>query len=86
MPEIKFFVTYGTWRPELQGLEGIQKAMKEWSKTAEENGLKVQFWGAPFGVSENAICVMKGTVENYTKLAALNASYAASRTNMVLIW
>jgi hypothetical protein len=31
MPEIKYFVTYETWRPELQGSEGIQKAMKEWS-------------------------------------------------------
>jgi len=86
MPEIKYFVTYGSWSPDLQGPDGIQKAMAEWSKTVEENGLKVQFWGAPYGVSENAICVMKGTVENYTKLAALNAPYSASRTNMVLVW
>jgi len=86
MPEIKYFVTYGTWSPELTDAESMKKAMEEWSKTAEENGLKVKFWGAPYGVSENAICVMKGTVENYTKLAALNAPYTASRTNMVLTW
>ena len=64
---------------------GIQKAM-EGSKKVEEAGLKVLFWGAPYGVSENAICVMKGTVENYTKLAILQAPYSASRTNMVLAW
>jgi hypothetical protein len=84
--EIKYFVTYGTWRPELQGADVIKKAMAEWSKTVEENGLKVQLWGAPYGTSENAICVMKGTVEDYTKLAALNSPYSASRTNMVLVW
>jgi len=84
--EIKYFVTYGTWRPELMGEQGakIRKAMEEWSKTVEENGLKVKFWGSPYGVSENAICVMKGAVEDYIKLAALNAPYTASRTNMVL--
>ncbi len=86
MPEIKYFVTYGTWRPEHQGSEGIQKAMKEWSKKVEEAGLKVVFWGAPYGVSENAICVVKGTVENYTKLTTLQAPYSASRTNMILVW
>jgi len=86
--EIKYFVTYGTWlerAPELQGPEGLKKVMEEWSKTVEENGLKIIFWGSPYGVSENAICVMKGTVENYTKLAVLNAPYSASRTNMVLV-
>lgn len=84
--EIKYFVTYGRWRPELQTPEDGQKAMEEWSKTAEENGLKVIFWGSPYGVSEDAICVMKGTVENYIKLAPLDAPYTASRTNMVLTW
>lgn len=86
--EIKYFVCYGNWKPELMaaGPEAGTKAMEEWSKTVEENGLKVVFWGSPYGVSENAICVMKGTVENYTKLAPLDAPYTGSRTNMVLVW
>lgn len=84
--EIKYYVTYGTWLPELMGAgtEAFQKAMEEWTKKVEEAGLKVVFWGVPYGVSENAIVVTKGTVENYVKLAPLDSPYTASRTNMVL--
>jgi len=84
--EFKYFVTYGTFKPELMGAEGEKKAMAEWSKTVEENGMKVVFWGSPYGVAENAICVMKGTVEDLTKLANLDPPYTASRTNMVITW
>ena len=86
MPEIKYYVTYGSWLPELMGAgaEAIQKAMEDWTKKVEEAGLKVVFWGVPYGVSENAIVVTKGTVENYVKLAPLDSPYTASRTNMVL--
>ena len=84
--EIKYFISYGTFKPELGGAEGEKKAMVDWSKTIEENGLKVVFWGGVYGVAENAICVMKGTVDNFTKLANLDPPYTASRTNMVIVW
>ena len=65
------------------GADAFQKAMEEWTKTIEEAGLKVVFWGVPYGVSENAIVVTKGAVEDYLKLAPLKTPYTASRTNMV---
>jgi hypothetical protein len=86
MVKIKYYVTYGSWNQELMGKggEAIQKAMEKWTKTVEEAGLKMVFWGSPYGVSENAIVVTKGAVDDYVKLAPLPSPYTASRTNMVL--
>jgi hypothetical protein len=85
MAELKCYVTYGSWNQELmgKGADAIQKAMEEWTKTIEEAGLKMVFWGVPYGVSENAMVITKGAVDDYLKLAPLNAPYTASRTNMV---
>ena len=58
--------------------------MEEWTKKIEEAGLKMFFWGVPCGVSENAIIVTKGAVDDYLKLAPLDSPYTASRTNIVL--
>jgi len=88
MAELKYYVTYGSWNQELMGTGGdaITKAMEEWTKKVEEVGLKMVFWGIPYGVSESAIVVTKGAVEDYLKLAPLKTPYTASRTNMVLKW
>ncbi len=85
MAKIKYYVTYGFWKQELMdaGGEAIQKAMEKWTKTIEEAGLKMVFWGVPYGVSENAMVVTKGAVDDYLKLAGLDIPYTASRTNMV---
>ncbi len=85
MAEMKYYVTYGSWNQKLMdaGGDAIQKAMEEWTKKMEEVGLKVLFWGVPYGVSENAIVVTKGAVDDYLKLAPLSSPYTASRTNMV---
>lgn len=84
--EIKYYVAYGMWRPEIRGLEKINKAVEEWTKKVEETGLKILFWGSPYGVSEGAIFVYKGTVENYVKLAPMEKPYTADRTHMVMTW
>ena len=86
MAKLKYYVTYGSWRQELMdaGGDAIQKAMEDWAKKIEEAGLKLVFWGVPYGVSENAIVVTKGAVDDYVKLAPQNPPYTASRTNMVL--
>ena len=86
--KVKYYVTYGNWKPELlQGeLEETNKAVEEWRKEAEEAGVKIVFFGSPYGVSESAILVYKGTVENYNKLAIMNPPYTDSRTHMVLTW
>ena len=84
MAEFKYYVTYGSWNQELMdaGGEAIQKAMEKWTKAIEEAGLKMVFWGVPYGVSENAIVITKGAVDDYLKLAPLDSPYTASRTNM----
>lgn len=84
MPEIKYFVAFGSWRPEIMG--EIPKAMEDWEKKVEETGLKLKFWGAPYGTSENAICVYKGTVEKYNELVMKQSPYTDTRTIMVLAW
>ncbi len=88
MAGLKYYVTYGSWNQELMGTGGdaITKAMEEWTKKVEEVGLKMVFWGSPYGVSESAIVVTKGAVEDYLKLIPLAPPYTASRTIMVLKW
>jgi len=84
--EIKHFVTYGKWRPEIRTEEKSKKAVEEWTKKVEELGLKILLWGSPFGVSEGAIFVYKGTVENYIKISPMDKPYTGDRTHMVSTW
>ena len=84
MPEIKYYIVYADWKPEHQGPEDFNKAMKEYSKKIEEAGCKVVFWGAALGVSESALCVIKGTTENWMKIPVLEAPYTNTRTNLVV--
>ena len=84
--EIKYYVTYGLWRPEIRTLEKSKKAVEEWTKKVEESGLKILFWGSPYGVSESAIFVYEGTVENYMKLSPMDKPYTADRTHIVSTW
>ena len=85
MPEIKYFIVYAYWKPEVQGnMDDIKKAMEKWSESVEAAGCKVKFWGAAMGVSENALCVIKGSPENYMKLLPADAPYEKTRTNVVV--
>ncbi len=86
MSEIKYYVTFGKWKTDFGGLDDIKKAMEEWAKKVEEAGVKIKFWGSPYGVSESAICVYKGSIEDYSKLAPMDAPFTDSRTHMVLVW
>ena len=86
MPEMKYYIVYAHWKPEHHGPENWKKAMEEWSKKIEETGCKVKFWGAALGVPENALCVIKGSVENYLKIPILEAPYTKTRTNVVITW
>jgi hypothetical protein len=58
--------------------------MKEYSKKVEEAGCKVVFWGAALGVSESALCVIKGAPENWMKILIADALYTNTRTNVVI--
>ncbi len=85
--EIKYYVSYGKWKPELSEPDKMKEAAEEWKKVVEEYDMKLVFWGAPYGVSESAIFVHKGTIENYMKLSMSGKQpYTGDRTHMVLKW
>jgi len=84
MPEMKYYIVYANWKPEFQGLDAIKEAMEKYTKVVEEAGCKVKLWGSALGVSETAVCVIKGSPENYMKLFPPQAPYTDSRTHVVL--
>ena len=86
MSELKYYITYGHFKPELQGQEKITKAMEEWSKKVEEYDLKVKLWGISYGTSEPLVIVIKGTPENFLKIAPPNMPYVNTRTNIVAVF
>ena len=84
MAEMKYYIVYANWKPELQGMDDIQEAMEKYSKVVEEAGCKVKLWGSALGVPESAVCVIKGSPENYLKLFPPQAPWTNSRTNVVV--
>ena len=86
MSELKYYITYGHFKPELQGQDKITKAMEEWSEKVQEYGLKVKFWGISYGTSEPLVIVLTGTSENFLKVAPPNMPYVNTRTNMVAVF
>ncbi len=84
MAEMKYYIVYANWKPELQGMDDIQGAMEKYSKVVEEAGCKVKLWGSALGVPESAVCVIKGSPENYLKLFPPQAPWTNSRTNVVV--
>jgi hypothetical protein len=84
MPEMKYYIVYANWKPELQGIDDIKEAMENYSKVVEEAGCKVKLWGSALGVPENALCIIKGSPENYLKLFPPQAPYTNTRTHVVL--
>ena len=82
--EMKYYITYGNFKPEISGSqEKIIKAVEDWSKHVKEAGMEILLWGSPLGVSETAVFVYKGTPENYPKILT-NTPYTNTRTNVVL--
>lgn len=84
MPEMKYYIVYANWKPEYQGPDALKEAMEKYTKVVEEAGCKVKLWGSALGVSETAVCVIKGTPENYMKLFPPQAPYTNTRTHVVL--
>lgn len=84
MPEMKYYIIYAYWKPENRGPENFKKAMENWSKRVEEAGCKVVLWGAALGVPENALCVVKGSPENWMKIPIAEAPYTNTRTHVVI--
>ncbi|MCW4035930.1 MAG: hypothetical protein NWE75_01935 [Candidatus Bathyarchaeota archaeon] len=84
------YISYGKSTPAFQALttEERKKEFEKIGKEAEKVGLKMLFWGHPFGVSENMVCVFKsekGLDAFFEFLTTVDLPYTDSRTNMVAI-
>ncbi len=83
--EMKYYIVYGNWKPELlQDFDALKKAMEEWSKVIEKAGLKVKLWGSPLGISKTSVCVYKGSPDSFTKIPFGQAPYTDSKTHVVM--
>ena len=84
------YICYGKWTPAFQVLtpEERNREFERVSKEAEKLGLKMLFWGHPFGVSESIVCVFeseKGLDTFFKFLMTVELPFTDSRTNMVAI-
>jgi len=88
--EFRYMVTYGRVKEQYRTYEAVEEAFEKYTKAAEKHGVKVLFWGLPFGVSESLICVCEGNMEDYTALlssteAEVLEPWTDGRTNLVMI-
>jgi len=81
----RYAVTYGKMKPGVTS-EQLKTDMLKYKTDVEKTGVKVVFWGHPFGVSENLIVVLDdgGNMDNYLKTMNLTSPYTDSRTDFVL--
>jgi hypothetical protein len=86
MPEMKYYMVYGHWKPEYQGPEAFKKAMEKYKKLVEKAGCKVKFWGSALGVPESSLCVIKGSPEDWLKIPFGDAPFTNTRTHVVITW
>jgi hypothetical protein len=70
--------------PELS-LEQLEKEMDKLKAGIEKMGMKMVFWGHPFGVAENTVVVfdLGGKMDNYLKMAGYKTPYTGARTDFV---
>jgi len=66
--------------------EQLVKDFAKYKEEVEKCGVKMVFWGHPFGVSESVVVVldMGGNMDNYLKLTSVPDPFTDSRTNFVL--
>jgi len=81
----RYAITYGKMRPGWT-LEQIEKDMAKYKADVEKGGVKLVFWGHPYGVSENLVVVFDigGNMDAYLKATmGATAPYTDSRTDFV---
>jgi len=82
----RYAITYGKMKPGWT-LEQIEKDMAKYKTDVERGGIKLVFWGHPYGVSENLVVVLDvgGNMDTYLKaVMGASAPYTDSRTDFVM--
>lgn len=81
----RYAITYGYMKPDMTG-EQLVKDFAKYKAEVEKIGVKIVFWGHPFGVSENIVVVLDlgGSMDDYLKIVTISEPFTNSRTNLVL--
>ncbi|TFH13921.1 hypothetical protein E4H04_11150 [Candidatus Bathyarchaeota archaeon] len=86
--DFRYAITYGKITAFTSG-DDIVARMRKYKTGVEKHGVKMVFWGHPFGVEEDIVVVLDfgGDMKKYMALSmdeTLTAPYSGSRTNFVL--
>ena len=84
--EFKYAITYASLNSDV---EDVKAAFAEHIKEAEKVGLKVPFWGSPWGTSEDMVIVYKfDKMSDYEKFMAGDRKnpFHGGRTHLIFEW
>ena len=78
-------ISYGYMKPGVTA-EQLVKDFAKFKAEIEKQGVKLVFWGHPFGTAENIVVVLdvNGDMDNYLKLMNIEEPYTGTRTNTVM--
>ena len=89
----RYAITYGKPNPklDLSMPDEVKKAFNKYTKDIEKHGVKVVFWGSPWGVSEGFVIVLDfnkniGLYEKFVASTDIESPIIEDRTNIVLEW
>ena len=66
MGKFAYYIVYGNIAPK-EG-EPIEDSFKKAEKLLNQYGLKLDFWGHPWGTTEDTVYVIKGDIDKYEAL------------------
>jgi hypothetical protein len=81
------YIVYGNMKPEwLSSTKDLKKEMERVKKEAEKHGFNMNYWGHPYGVSENIVVVYNSEkgLDAYFNMG-LDIPFTGNRTNLVII-
>jgi len=81
----RYAISYGNMKPGDTG-EKLEKDVAKYKAELENVGIKMLFWGHPFGVSENVVWVLdlEGSMDKYIKTMDITSPITGQRTDFVL--
>ena len=87
--KFRYAITYAKLSPDVNGIDAVKKAFGDHVKEAEKYGLKVPFWGSPWGTTEGMVIVYE--FDDTSKYEAFMAGdrknpFRDGRTHMVMEW
>ena len=63
-----YYIMSGKMRQSYDSMDDWRKAWDELGEALKEHNIELLFHGSPFGISDDAICVLKGDVADFEGL------------------